>query len=279
MKFNILCKDLMKPLQIVSGAIERRQSLPILSNIMLKLENDALTINATDMEVELTACAKVNGNSDGEITVSARKLVEICRSLPSDTDINFNVKEKQVWLHADRARFTLSTLPVEDYPHSELPIDIETVTVSQSGLKELIERTQFAMARDDVRYYLNGLLLEFFGKSIRAVTTDGHRLALAELAIEHSLNEERHRIILPRKGVIELNRLLSYDDKSIELAINANTLRVDIDDITFSSKLIDGRFPDYERVIPAKNECSKHIVADRERIRESFYFLRIAITG
>ena len=271
MKFNILSDELIKPLQVVSGATERRQTIPILSNIILMLKNNALTISATDTEVELTARIQVNGELDGETTVSARKLIEICRSLPNGTDISFSVKEKRAWLYSGRTRFTLSTLPAEDYPLSEPPTDTEIVTVSQSRLKELIERTQFAMARDDVRYYLNGLLLEFFGKSMRAVATDGHRLALAELTIEHSLSEERRRIILPRKGVTELNRLLSYDDKFIELAINANTLQVDVDNITFSSKLIDGRFPDYERVIPTKNECSKHILVDRERIRQSLF--------
>ncbi|MEM7251694.1 MAG: DNA polymerase III subunit beta [Pseudomonadota bacterium] len=269
MKFKLARDALLRPLQVVNGVVERRQALPILANTLVTLQDDILSLTATDMEVELIARVKVEGGTPGETTVPARKFIDICRSLPADSEVSFNLEDGRVIIRAGRSRFTLSTLPAEEYPASEVPSGTQTVTVPRGELKRLIDLTQFAMANQDVRYYLNGLLLEFHGQRLRAVATDGHRLALAELALDGPLDEARRQLIVPRKGVLELNRLLSDDDDPLELAISANMVRADVGDVSFASKLVDGRFPDYERVVPDRDEWQKHIVADRETVRQS----------
>ncbi len=272
MKFNLGRDDLLKPIQIVNGVVERRQALPILGNILLTLREDVLSMTATDMEVELIARTPLAGGLEGEITVPARKFIDICRALPSDGDISFAVEESRAIIRCGRSRFTLSTLPAADYPASEAISDVVSVTIAQGELKRIIDLTQFAMAHQDVRYYLNGMLFELWETQLRVVATDGHRLAMADMTLPEPLtlqDDGPRQLIVPRKGVLELVRLLDASEAPMELSIGPSSIRATVGDVTFSSKLVDGRFPDYERVIPSHSAEDKHVVADRETVRQS----------
>ena len=269
MKLNLDRETLLKPLQAVQGVVERRQTLPILANVLLSQHSGKLSVTATDMELELIATLDLDSGSDGDVTVPARKLIDICRALPGEAQISLQVEQDRAVLRAGRSRFTLSTLPAQDYPSFD-SVDPEiTVKVTQAGLKRLIELTHFAMAHQDVRYYLNGLMLEISTNRLRSVATDGHRLAIADLDIEVEGLAEPRSVILPRKGVTELMRLLGNSDEVVELQISANQVKIDLGVIQFTSKLIDGKFPDYERVIPKMDESDKRIDVDRELLRQS----------
>lgn len=267
MKFSVDRETLLKPLQIVQGVVERRQTLPILSNVLLVLRDGELSITATDMEVELVAHASLGQSEDGEITVPARKFIDICRTLPAEALIEFKTEADRAIIKSGRSRFNLSTLPATDYPNTEMLSEALSFEMDQAGLKTLIDLTQFAMAHQDVRYYLNGLLLEISPDGMRSIATDGHRLAMAELKVDCKLDEPR-QIIVPRKAVAELARLLSSEEGTVQLEIGANAVRLSLPDLQLTSKLIDGRFPDYERVIPEIDECDKVIVIERDLLRQ-----------
>lgn len=266
MKFNIDREVLLPVLQTVSGVVDRRQTLPILSNLLFNLGSSSLSVTATDMEVELVVEMDLQLEQTGELTLPARKLLDICRALPKDAKLQFEVKKDRVLIRSGRSRFTLATLAAQEYPVIEITENIVTFNIKQKALEELLENTQFAMAQQDVRYYLNGLLLEISGNKLRAVATDGHRLALDETDIQVSLDEPI-QIIVPRKGITELKRLLQDDDSEIEIQISTNHIRVKNANSCFTSKLIDGRFPDYQRVIPELSETP--VFADREELRNS----------
>ncbi len=255
MKFSIQRETLLQPLSQVVGVVERRQTLPVLANFLLVATENQLSVTGTDMEVELVAKASATVDEPGETTVPARKLVDICRALPDGSKISFQTEGEQVLVKAGRSKFTLSTLPASEFPG----IDVEDATqgsikVDEKGLKRLLDKTSFAMANGDVRFYLNGLLFDIRPDLLRTVATDGHRLALCDqsgtFAVEKSLKK-----IVPRKGVLELSRMLSDSDKTVELGIGKYYIRLVHGDVTFTSKLIDGNFPEYEGVIPvaAKN--------------------------
>ena len=270
MKFQLDRTTLLNGLLVVQGVVERRERLPILGNIMMVLDGDTISLSATDMEIELVARLAVPGGEAGEVTVPARKLVDICRTLPEDATLEFTAGENRELLRAGRSRFTLNTLPAADFPKTEEIEGQVEVAVAQRDLKELIERTHFAMANQDVRYYLNGLLLEFRGQRLRAVSTDGHRLAQAEAGLQKaSSDEEVHQCILPRKGVQELLRLIQGSDESVDIVVGKASLRATLGDVTFTSRLIEGRFPDYNRVIPRSEQCDKEAEVDRETVRRS----------
>lgn len=268
MKFTTDRETLLKPLQAIQGVVERRQTLPILSNVLMSVDDEKLAVTATDMEVELVARTALQGAENGEITVPARKLIDICRALPAEAKISFGVDGERVVIRSGRSRFTLSTLPASEYPSADRPADEASVSVKQGAMKHLIELTHFAMAHQDVRYYLNGLLLELSADMLRAVATDGHRLAVAETDIQADVGEETRALILPRKGVGELLRLLGGDDESMELVIGSNAVRGSFAELQFTSKLIDGRFPDYERVIPDAEACDKQLTLEKESLRQ-----------
>jgi DNA polymerase-3 subunit beta len=265
MKFNINRDVLLPVLQTVSGVVDRRQTLPILSNLLFSLESGSLSVTATDMEVELIVKIKVELEQIGELTVPARKLLDICRALPQESNLHFEVKNDRVLIKSGRSRFTLATLPAPEYPVIDITENITTFTIKQKVLDKLLSNTQFAMAQQDVRYYLNGLLLEITSNKLRAVATDGHRLALDETDIKTEISEPL-QIIVPRKGITELTRLLQ-DDSEIEIQVSANHIRIKNTDSCFTSKLIDGRFPDYKRVIPEISETA--VLADREELKSS----------
>lgn len=266
MKITINRESLLRPLQVVSGVVEKRQTLPILSNVLLVVEGSKLTLTGTDLEVELTATSTDMQSSDeGEITLPSRKFMDICKSLPESSTLDIIVEENKAVIRSGKSRFTLATLPSTDFPTSESITAAREFTISQGILKHLIDQTSFCMANQDVRYYLNGLLLELNPNSLRAVATDGHRLALSEKECEIQPGDI-NQIIIPRKGVMELTRLLSDSDDVCTVQINTNFVRIDLGDIVFTSKLIDGRFPDYDRVIPKGGQ--KIVTANRELLRQ-----------
>jgi len=262
MKFSAARDVLLKPLQAVIGVVERRQTMPILSNVLLVAKGNELAVTATDLEVELVAQTEVSVEAGGEITVSGRKLLDICRALPDGSTIDISVSGEKVVIRSGRSKFSLATLPAAEFPTVEDIKAGQTIAVEQSVLGRLIEKTHFSMAQQDVRYYLNGMLLETGGKHLRAVATDGHRLALCEAEVDGSLDEQQ--VIVPRKGVLELQRLMTGEG-SLNLELGPNHVRVQLEGIRFTSKLIDGRFPEYDRVIP--KESSNELTADREVFR------------
>ena len=263
MKLRAARDVLLKPLQAVIGVVERRQTMPILSNVLLVAKANELAVTATDLEVELVAETEVSVEAGGEITVSGRKLLDICRALPEGSDIDISVSGEKLVVRSGRSKFSLATLPAAEFPTVEDIKAGQTITVEQAVLGRLIEKTHFSMAQQDVRYYLNGMLLETGGKHLRAVATDGHRLALCEADIDAgSLDEQQ--VIVPRKGVLELQRLMDGEG-TLNLELGANHVRVQLEGIRFTSKLIDGRFPEYERVIP--KESSNQLTADKGAFR------------
>jgi DNA polymerase-3 subunit beta len=249
MRFSLSREALLKPLQQVVNVVERRQTLPVLANLLVRVDGNDLSLTGTDLEVEMVARAAVEDGQSGETTIPARKLFEIARALPDGAKITLSHSGDKVTVQAGRSRFTLATLPGNDFPAIEDLDLVERIRVPEAALKELIERTAFAMAQQDVRYYLNGLLLDLRETSLRCVATDGHRLALCEAELPAGA-QTRKQIILPRKGVLELQRLLEGGDREVELEIGRNHLRMRREDVTFTSKLIDGRFPDSDAEIP-----------------------------
>jgi DNA polymerase III subunit beta len=256
----------LKPLAQVVNVVERRQTLPVLANLLARVEGDLLSLTGTDLEVEMVARTRVDDAEPGETTIPARKLFEIVRALPDGSKVTISQSGDKVTVSAGRSRFTLASLPANDFPALDEVDATERVKVGEAGLKELIERTAFAMAQQDVRYYLNGLLFDLRDKALRCVATDGHRLALCEAVLEETVQTKR-QIIVPRKGVLELQRLLEGGDRELELEMGRSHIRVKRDDVTFTSKLIDGRFPDYEAVIPIG--ADREVKIDREAFRAS----------
>ncbi len=267
MKFSVSREALLKPLQLVAGVVERRQTLPVLANVLIVLEGDRLSMTGTDLEVEIVARVQLAEAGDsGELTVPARKLVDICRSLPDDAILHFTEENQRVILKSGRSRFTLSTLPANDFPNVEQGNGDLQFTCEQQDIKRLIDRTGFAMAQQDVRYYLNGMLWEVQEGQLRAVATDGHRLAMCTRAVSVS-TPTTTQAILPRKGVVELARLLDGQG-SVEIVLGSNHIRVATEAYTFTSKLVDGKFPDYERVLPRGG--NKLVFGDRNDLRQAF---------
>lgn len=269
MRFSLPRDALLGPLQMVQGVVERRQTIPILANILLTSQDSLLSITATDMEVELNAQTSLEDGKDGAITVPARKLIEICRTAPANARIEFSSSGNRATILSGRSRFVLTTLPAVDYPSSDSFDDVAAICLEQNALRRLIELTGFAMANQDVRYYLNGLLLELSASGLRAVATDGHRLAFAEYPMETRVSDGIHQAIVPRKGVLELMRILSTGKEEVELALSAHAIQARFPSMRFTSKLIDGRYPDYVGVIPDPEMCDKMIFVSRELLRQS----------
>jgi DNA polymerase-3 subunit beta len=267
MKFTVQRETLLKPLQLVSGVVERRQTLPVLSNVLLAASGNRISLTATDLEVELVANLELEVEATGEITVPARKLLDICRTLPEGARVEVSVGSNKVQLKSGRSRFSLSTLPASEFPTVEEVSPVRSFAVSQGALKTLIERTQFAMAQQDVRYYLNGLMLEMGTEQLRGVATDGHRLALCELQAQVG-GEEAQQVIVPRKGIQELARLLDESSEQVaSVQVGTNHIRIELPELRFTSKLIDGRFPNYERVVP--QNATLEVNAQRDALKQA----------
>ena len=264
MQFIIKREDILHPLQKVIGVVERRHTIPILSNVLFNSRDSVLTLTATDNEIEMISVVEMHCSDSFNTTVPARKLLDICKALPEEVDITLNISDEKILLTADRSRFTLASLPASDFPILDNIDETHAVTLPQKYLKQLLDNTAFAMAQQDVRYYLNGILLEVFPNSVKLVATDGHRLALSEYRTDIGIDREQ-QIIIPRKAVIELSRLLDQSNDPVTIIFSQNHIRLKIGLLTFTSKLIDGRFPDYTRVIPVDSDCLLNI--NRETLK------------
>jgi DNA polymerase III subunit beta len=253
---------LLKPLQAVAGIIERRHTLPILSNVLLHRSKDELVFLSTDIEMEITAGQSAPGSTeDRALTVGARKLLDILRALPDGAEVTLTAQDKRLVVKSGKSRYTLQTLPAEDFPRMAAPEgDSAELSVPQSLLKDLLSQVQYAMAQQDIRYYLNGLLLTLGNHELRVVATDGHRLAYASRSVG-AKDSPRQEVIVPRKTILELGRLLSESDEPVNIQLTPSQARFSFGSLVLVSKLIDGKFPDYNRVIPKNHP--KELVLNR----------------
>jgi len=266
MQFTVSQETIARPLQLVCSIVERRATLPILSTILLRAHGNQLSMTSTDMELEMIATLPVAVEQEGKTTVSARKFLDICRAMPSNATISFKAQDNKAVVRAGKSRFSLSTLPSEDFPDSEGANYVDEISLPQSALKSLLDETSFAMASQDVRYYLNGLLLEREDNILRAVATDGHRLALGSITTSSSV-AAKSSIIIPRKAIMELGRLLNDSEENVTIGFSSQQIKIELPDLHFTSKLIDGQFPNYERVIPL--DGGKEVIADREQLKQA----------
>lgn len=266
MKITANRDDLLAPLLNAGSVVERRQTLPILANMLISANPEKVQFTATDLEVELTTSASAQADGDMDFTLPARKLIDICKALPEGANVSIEVTGDKATLRSGRGRYTMGLLPAQDYPNIEPSAASEEFTLPESVLKRLIDKTSFAMAQQDVRYYLNGLLLEIAGERIRAIATDGHRLALCDGQFDNSSGADI-QVILPRKAVIELGRLLSDSPDQLRLEVSNSHVRISFGTTLFTTKLIDGRFPDYERVMPTGEV--RNMVADKNTLKQS----------
>ncbi len=289
MKFAIDREALLRPLQLIAGVVERRQTMPILSNACIRVSMEGgLTIAGTDLSMELVAKVdSIDVSAAGEITTSAHKLADIWRSLPDNARISLETDGDQAVMRSGRSRFTLATLPVSDYPSGDEAAGTVEFTLSTEEACELIDRVSFAMAQQDVRYFLNGMLLEVTSEHVRAVSTDGHRLA--QFTLDKGVEgAERHQAIVPRKTVVELRRLLDGEEGDAQFSLSDNQIRVGRGAFSLTGKLIDGRFPDYERVIPRdpplsfsgdKNTFNQALQRARILTNEKFPGVKLVVEG
>ncbi|MBO9537790.1 DNA polymerase III subunit beta [Herbaspirillum sp.] len=241
---------LLRPLQIVSGIVERRHTLPILANILIRKDGEKVSFLSTDIEVQITTHAEVGSGSEAvATTVAARKLLDILRALPDSGEVSISLANKRLTVQSGKSRFALQTLAAEEFPTVAQAEQYNAqVTLPQKTLKHLFNMVHFSMAQQDIRYYLNGLLLVVEGKNVIAVATDGHRLAFCQVATEQEF--PRQEVIIPRKTIIELQRLLDESDDEVKLEIANNQVKLTFADIELISKLVEGKFPDYTRVVP-----------------------------
>ena len=244
---------LLKPLAIVSGIVERRHTLPILANILIRKEGTRVSFVSTDIEVQIKTHADIgSGNDNFATTVGARKLLDILRALPEGGEVTLSHAAKKMTVQSGKSRFNLQTLAAEEFPTVTQPESYAvSLSLPQKTLKHLIAMVHFSMAQQDIRYYLNGLLLVVDGKQVIAVATDGHRLAYCSVETEEANGTERQEVIIPRKSVLELQRLLGDGDEPVTISIAPNQVRFTFDAIELVSKLVEGKFPDYQRVIPS----------------------------
>ena len=265
--------DLLGPLASVSGIIERRHTLPILSNVLVENIPGALAFVATDIEIQITARGAMEPASSAKsVTVGARKLVDILRALPEDAEVTLQQQDKRLLVKAGKSRFALQTLPAEDFPRLAKPVgDVTRFALQQKALRRLLGLVQYAMAQQDIRYYLNGLLMVVEEQELKLVATDGHRLAFASMPLEAQL--PRQEVIVPRKTVIELAKLLGDGEAEVNVELSATQARFAFGTVELVSKLVDGKFPDYTRVIPVGHK--NRLAIDREVLRQSL--LRAAI--
>ena len=265
--------ELLGPLSAVSGIIERRHTLPILSNVLVERSGEALSFLATDIEIQITARSGVLAAAEGRpVTVGARKLLDILRALPDGAEVALQHQDKRLLVRAGKSRFTLQTLAAEDFPRLAKPAgESARFELEQKALRRVLALVQYAMAQQDIRYYLNGLLMVIEDGMLKLVATDGHRLAYAALKLGAQL--PRQEVIIPRKTVLELGKLLADSDASVKVEVGATQAAFSFGTVDLVSKLIDGKFPDYTRVIPTSHK--NRLQAAREPLRQAL--LRAAI--
>lgn len=272
MNISINKEELIIPLQQVIGAVEKKQTMPILSNVLFKSNAEKLQIIGTDRELELSSSININNDAPVFTTLPARKLLDICKALPDNADINFTIDDNRATIKSGKSRFTLSTLPGSDFPVLDDLDFLLNFEIEQKEFKLLLEKTSFAMAQQDVRYYLNGVMLEIEANQIKIVATDGHRLALGSINGEYPV-ESTFQVIIPRKAVMELSRLLTVEDGKILVSVSKNHIRISINNIIFTSKLIDGKFPDYNRVIPL--DLNKKLSINKDILKQTLQRISI----
>lgn len=273
MKIIIQRETLLKLLQQVNGVVGYKSHLPVLLNVLLRTTDDTLSLTASDIEVEMVAHTNAFEAFTGiETTLPARKLLDICRSLPEQASIELAIEEDRAHLRSGKSRFVLATLPATDFPNIGLFTDVTALSLPQGDLKRLVECTRFAIAQQDARHYLNGMLLEISGDQVRAVATDGHRMAWCDNG-PGGIEDAPHQIIVPRKGVIELARLLSDSSDEIHLRVGHNHIQFTTGNVSFTTKLIDGRFPNYRRIVPENPENC--IIVDTDVLKNAL--VRVAI--
>lgn len=271
MKFSVQREALLRSLSLVAGVVERRQTLAILANVLFDLNGTTLSLTGTDLEVEITGRVELEepASKNGQLTLPAKKLLDICKSLPDGSTIQFALGDNQkVNVSSGRSRFSLASLPANEFPNVEEGDVKAEFSILEGQLKRLIDRTAFAMAQQDVRYYLNGMLWELNPQQLRVVSTDGHRLALCDLQSDTINVTDSTQIIVPRKGIIELARSLVNDEEAVQIVFGQNHLRATTAEFTFITKLIDGKFPDYQRVLPRGG--NKIVLGSRLGLREAF---------
>jgi DNA polymerase III subunit beta len=247
MKFIINREDFLNPLQQIVGVIEKRQTMPVLANVLMVVTDNFLVLTGTDLEIQIIAKVNISATSSGSITVPARKLLDLCRLLPNNADIQLELQNDKVKVVSNRSRFSLSCLPAANYPEFTETDMEKQFSIPACKLKKALEKTVFCMANQDVRYYLNGLFLNISNNKFKLVASDGHRLAIFEGNLEHPTGYEE-RIILPRKGVLELYRLLDDSDTELKVIFSNNNIKITIGNIVFSAKLVDAKYPDFGKV-------------------------------
>jgi DNA polymerase-3 subunit beta len=259
---------ILKPLQTVAGIVERRHTLPILANVLLRKQGPAVSFLASDVEIQVQTTAELGaGDEDAATTVSAKKLIDILRALPEGVEVSLKLDDKRATIQAGKSRFALQTLGADDFPTVALADTYNaSFSLPQKQLKHLFQMVHFAMAQQDIRYYLNGLLLVTDGEYVRVVATDGHRLAYCQARLEGAALA-RHEVIIPRKTVLELQRLLADSDEQVGIDVAANQLRLRFGEVEMVSKLVEGKFPDYQRVIPSG--YAKRMTCSREALASS----------
>ncbi len=271
LKFKIARKKIINPLQMVAGVVERRQAIAVLSNILVRVTNEKIVLIATDIEIEMRAEIALNSQDsviEGEITIPARKLLDICKSSPEDSIIELEQTKTQISLNIDgNSKYILSTLPANTFPIITEFKKEASIRLKQQELRRAINKTSFAMAHQDVRKYLNGILIEVHEQKIRLIATDAHRLSLCDIQINDSL--PKTQILVPRKSILELARLLNSEDEYVELQLGEKHIRALSNSFTFTSKLIDGSFPNYASVIPKDSlgSARNSIIANREALK------------
>ena len=264
MNLTINRDSILPALNNLNGVVESRPTSAILANILLEVSSQQLRLTTTDMEVELTESIPGKFGQSVTVTIPARKTLDICRSLPEGSEITMEIGNERVNISSGRSRFSLLSLPAQEFPLVEPGETDIRFKLPQNLFKSLLDRTAFAMARQDVRYYLNGVMLEVQKDRLRSVATDCHRLALCDVAIAVPA-EEKKQLIIPRKGVHELARLVGESEKEMEIVMSKNHVRVILDELIFTSKLIDGKYPDYDKVIPEISETP--VLAQRELLK------------
>ncbi|KAA0446109.1 MAG: DNA polymerase III subunit beta [Candidatus Thioglobus sp.] len=267
MNIQLTVKEILEPLQTVIGVVEKRQSLPIVSHVLIQIKDENLTLITTDMEIELRATTKIKPQKDVSWTIYAKDLIDILRKLKEDTAIEFIIEKTKVYIKTNNNSFELNTFDAEDFPSLPKIKDSEIIHINRLVLNELIKKTSFSMGNQDIRAYLNGLYFEATQDNIAVVATDGHRLAIGKIKQTNELTDKKN-VILPRKAVMELTKILEKDEnKEVDIHLSDNYFYLVSDNTTIISRLIDGNFPNYSQVIPT--DCENTVVIERQNFLDN----------
>jgi DNA polymerase-3 subunit beta len=276
MNFTIARDQLIEPLQLLTSVVETNKSFPILGHFLLEIKNSTLTLSATDLEIQLILESPFESAvQDVAITLPAKKFLNLCRALSDKTQIAFNCENERAVIKAKQSRFTLASLPADQFPAAPQMDPIYQFRLTAKQLRFLIENCYFAMAQQDVRYFLNGLFLEIKPQQISAICTNGHRLSCAHQTVDNNLSGKKHEVIIPRKTIIQLLHLLDEPDAEVTIALNQYHIQFSFMNKLLISKLIEGKFPDYNSVIPKQAEFE--IVVDRQAFKQMLERVSIII--